>query len=120
MMEIYTIYYYIVKDSGLSDKQKNEIVDKQVREMGSTFNPPPGLSPEEYSAMFVNQFMKNRSDARDQFNDFKMKIRVAETFQVGNQECIDHIKKIENSPDFHSWENPDYLNYLLALSKDLL
>ncbi len=119
-MEIHTIYYYIVKDSGLTDNQKNDILDKQVREMGSSFNPPPGLSPDEYSAMFVNQFMKNRSDARDQFNDFKLKIRVAETFQVGNQECIDHIKKIESSPNFHSWENPDYLNYLLSLSKDII
>lgn len=117
-MEIHTIYYYVVRDSRLSDLEQDQIVDKQTREMGSTFNPPPGLSPSEYSSLFVNQFMKNRSDARDQFNNFKIKTRMAETFQVGNQECIDMVAKIEKSPDFDSWENPGYLNYLIELSKN--
>jgi hypothetical protein len=118
-MEIHTIYYYITKDSRLNDLEKDIIIDKQVRNMGSTFDPPPGLTPEEYSGLFMNQFLKNRNDARDHFNDFKMKIRVAETFQIGNQECIDRISQIEKSQDFDSWENPSYLNYLLELSKNV-
>lgn len=116
MDEIYTFFYFINRDSRLSDAEKDILVDKQMRERGSTFDAPPGLSVEEYSTMFMNQFLKDRQSSRDQFNNFVIKVRVSEQFQVGNIECVNRIKQLESSSDFDSWENPGLVEYFKQAS----
>lgn len=116
MEEIYTFFYYINRDSRLSDAEKDSLIDKQVRERGNTFDAPPGLSVEEYSTLFMNQFLKDRQSSRDQFNNFIIKVRVSEQFQVGNVECINRIKQLESSSDFDSWENPGLMEYFKQAS----
>jgi len=116
MEEIYTLFYFINRDSRLSDIEKDNLVDKQVRERGNTFDAPPGLSVEEYSTLFMNQFLKDRQSSRDQFNNFIIKVRVAEKFQAGNMECMNRIKQLESSKDFDSWENPGLVDYFKQIS----
>jgi hypothetical protein len=116
MDEIYNIFYFINKDSRLSDTEKDNLIDKQVRERGNTFDAPPGLSVDEYSTMFMNQFLKNRQDSRDQFNNFMIKVRIGESFQVGNLECVNRLKQIESLSEFDSWENPGLVEYFKQIS----
>jgi len=116
MEEIYTFFYFINRDSRLSDTEKDNLIDRQVRERGNTFDAPPCLSVEEYSTMFMNQFLKDRQLSRDQFNNFIIKVRVSEKFQIGNIECINRIKQLEDSADFDSWENPGLVEYFKQAS----
>ena len=116
MEEIYTLIYFINRDSKLSDIEKDNLIDKQVRERGNTFDAPSGLSVEDYSTLFMSQFLKDRQSSRDQFNNFIVKVRVSEMFQVGNIECNNRIKQIESLEDFDSWENPGLVEYFKQAS----
>ena len=119
--DIWQIFYYAKRKLEFSENMKQNFIDSQTREMGRGFDPPPGLSPEEYSSLFMNHFLKSREKSRDMLNtQSEVRERYSENFQVGNLECIDQIRKIESSQDFHSWENPSLVSYFKMISETYL
>jgi hypothetical protein len=119
--DIWQIFFYTKKKVQVSDKDKQNFMDSQTREMNNTFDPPPGLSPDAYSNLFLNHFMKARQSSQEMIEkNSEVKIRNGSQFQVGNQECLDDLLKIETSPDFHSWENPTLVDYFRKISESNL
>jgi chaperonin cofactor prefoldin len=83
-----------------------------------TFNPPAGLSPSQYTDLFMAHFMKSRRDANEFIEEnSQITKRIRESFQVGNQECLNEIEKIENSEAFYKWENPEFVKIFKEISK---
>ena len=114
---IIEIVYYTKKFIEVDNSTKEKFVDKQSRVNMSMFSPPPGLSSHEYSGMFVNHFFKSRKDANDHLEKTidSIETKNIEMFQIGNQECIDYLRKIENSTDFKRWENPNLIEFIKHL-----
>lgn len=114
---IWQIVYYEKIEVEISPSQEQRLLDEYTITAGSTFNPPPGLSPNEYSQMFADHFLKSRKTAREFIEKDSVKLsRVQEPFQVGDQESLNYLSQIENSPLFHSWENPEIVNYFRIAS----
>jgi hypothetical protein len=104
---IWQIFYTTKRPVNIDPRVEQNFLDSQTRENVSTFNPPPGLTPDEYSQLFLNHFLKSREKTREiiDANNFRI-VRYSTLVQVGNPECYKDLNSIENSPDFHVWENP--------------
>lgn len=119
--DMWSISYFTVEKREISDEESQRFLDLSTREMSQTFNPPPGLSPDDYANLFLQHFLKSRESSREILKTNSVsKIRNTEIFQVGNEECLKHLSKIESSPDFHSWENPDFVLFFRNLSLKFL
>lgn len=118
--DIWEIFYYTVKKVEISDEDRQKFIDRQTREFGNVFNPPSGLTSDQYSALFLNHFMKSRNESRDLIESSEIKIRHRSLFQVGNLECFNDVIKIESSPDFDRWENPSIVLWFKELSSNYL
>ena len=114
---IWKLVYYSSEKIYLSDLDRQNHLDDLTKNITSTFNPPAGLSPEDYSTLFLQQVIKTRSDGNTQLDNIKHKTRFVDQFQIGNKECLDHIKKIEASSFFDSWENESLVRYFIDCSK---
>ena len=115
---IWELCYYTAEKANIPDAEKQRFLDRQTNEMNGMFDPPPGLSPTEYSNLFMNHFLKSREKSRDLIDkNSTVKVRVSEMFQIGNRECLDQISRIESSSNFHSWENPSLVDSFKYLSK---
>ncbi len=113
-----TINYKIRKE--IDPNIENNMIDSQAKEMIHTFSPPSGLSPEEYSQLFLQHYSKSRN-----FSENLIKGNIAVTIesltvQVGNQECLDEIFNIQNSKNFIEWENQHFVDYFVFISKNLV
>jgi hypothetical protein len=96
-------------------------VDQQTRSVvQDTFNPPAGLSPAEYSQLFLNHFLKTREKSREVAEKDHKLTRYKILSQLGNRECLDELLKIESQDNFHEWENPNNVEYFRNLSKTYL
>jgi len=106
------IFYNTRVEIPTDPKTDQHYLDSQTREQVSTFDPPKGLSPDEYSQLFVNHFLKARQKTREvmEKGNYKL-VRYSMLVQVGNEECYNDLDKIESSPDFHSWENPVMIEF---------
>jgi hypothetical protein len=114
---IWQIFYYESMPVDVPENEQQAFLDNYSRETGGMFNPPPGLSPGEYSEMFVSHFLKTRKAARELIEKGSEKlIRVRDSFQVGDAESISELSKIQNDPKFHSWENPSIVEYFRNIS----
>jgi len=116
--EIWMIGYYTKVPLEMPEEEKQKFLDRQTNEFSSSFDPPPGLSPDEYSQLFLNHYMKSRKESRDLIDkNSEVKISYSEVFQLGNLECFDHLSRIENLREFHSWQNPGLVEHFRVLSK---
>jgi hypothetical protein len=101
----------------IPENEKQQLLDNNTRVHLSTFDPPSGLSPAEYSAMFQNEFLKARQKTRDQTPDI---ISFSVSVQVGNSESLREINIIENHKLFSHWEDENFVNNFKNLSKKYL
>jgi hypothetical protein len=119
--DIWSIAYYLKRKIEIPEEDQQRFLDSQTRELGNTFEPPPGLSSQEYSNLFLNHFLKARSQSRELIDkNSETRIRVREDFQVGNQECLDELLRIQMLPNFESWENPHLVDFFRQVSEDNL
>lgn len=86
-----------------SPQEEQRLLDHNTREKIGLFNPPPGLSPSEYSGMFMDAFMKARNETQ---NGESPTIPFVVTVQVGNSESLREIETIEKHYLFSHWEQP--------------
>jgi hypothetical protein len=118
---IWEIYYMEEKRDEVDHNLLDQIVDSNTRGiLQDTFNPPPGLTPAEYSLLFTQHFMKTREKSREIIENDKNLVRVRVLSQVGNIECLDELQKIEASLDFQRWENPSIVEFFREISKSQL
>jgi hypothetical protein len=119
---IWEIYYFTSELRVMDPNLEQSIIDNQTREViQDTFNPPPGLSPAEYSQLFVSHFMKTRTKSREILDENKKKlVRFRILSQVGNLECLNEIENVKSLPNFHSWENPSMVDFFQTLTKQYL
>jgi hypothetical protein len=119
---IWEFHYYLKEVMELDSNVEQVLIDRQTREITQdTFNPPPGLSPSEYSQMFMQHFMKTRQKSREIIDVNKQKLtRYRVLLQMGNLGCLEDVRKTESDPNFHSWENPSLLDYFKQISKEYL
>lgn len=119
---IWEIFYFTSERLEMDPNLEQSIIDNQTREViQDTFNPPPGLSPAEYSQLFVQHFMKTRTKSREVLDENKNRlVRYKILSQVGNAECLMEIQHISTSPNFHSWENPSMVDFFQTLTKQYL
>lgn len=111
---IWEIFYF--EKSPINDAE--QLVDNQTRNVvQDTFNPPTGLSPAEYSVLFMNHFLKTREKTREFLEDNIKVSRFKVLSQIGNVECLRELEKIEKSEKFHSWENSGLVEYFREISK---
>jgi hypothetical protein len=111
--------FYTVRIPIKSDSSKEQaFLDSQTREQMNAFNPPPGLTPDEYSQLFLNFFLKSREKTREIIDSSNFRvIRYSTLVQVGNPECYKDLNDIEKSQHFHSWENPTMIDFFRATEK---
>ena len=119
---IWEIYYFTSELRVMDPNLEQSIIDNQTREVvQDTFNPPPGLSPAEYSQLFVSHFMKTRTKSREVLDENKKKlVRYKILSQVGNLECLNEIENVKSLHNFHSWENPSMVDFFQTLTKQYL
>ena len=119
---IWEIYYFTSELRVMDPNLEQSIIDNQTREVvQDTFNPPPGLSPAEYSQLFVSHFMKTRTKSREVLDENKKKlVRYKILSQVGNLECLNEIENVKTLHNFHSWENPPMVDFFQTLTKQYL
>ena len=109
---IWSLAYHVKAKIDSNVKQK--LLDSQTNIISSTFNPPPGLSPEEYSTMFSAFYLKTRDKAKSLIEETSTIIN--DHFQLGEESSLSEIEKIEKSIDFIKWENPYLVDYFKNLS----
>ena len=109
------IFYTVRIPLKVDPNTEQRFLDSQTREQMNTFNPPPGLTPDEYSQLFLNHFLKSREKTREiiDTNNFKV-IRYSMLVQVGNFECYRDLENTEKSEGFHAWENPTMIDFFRA------
>jgi hypothetical protein len=119
---IWEIVYIVDCPTVIDPLEEENMVDRQTRAISQdTFSPPPGLTPDEYSLMFMNHFMKTRTKSREIVNEMnKRAIRYSTLAQLGNQECLNDIYTIQSSEGFIRWENKNLVDYFVSLSKEYL
>jgi hypothetical protein len=119
---IWEIFYFTVEKLEMDPNLEQTIIDDQTRGViQDTFNPPPGLSPAEYSELFVQHFMKTRTKSREVLDENKKRLtRYRILSQVGNFECLKEIERVSTSDGFHSWENPTMVEFFENLSRQYL
>lgn len=118
---IWEVFYFTKSEIQLDSQTEQLMVDRQSRELSSTFDPPTGLSPAEYSQLFMTHFMKSREKSREIINKGKERlVRYKIHIQVGNKECMDDLAKIESQPDFKEWENSAGIEFFKQLSQEYL
>lgn len=119
---IWEVFYFTKAEVLLDPQTEQLMIDRQTREISSnTFDPPPGLSPAEYSSLFMNHFMKSREKSREIISKGNERtIRYKILVQVGNDECMKDLANTEKLPDFKSWENPSVVEYFRTISNEYL
>lgn len=119
---IWEFFYFTKELQKIDPSHEQYLVDEQTREiLQDNFNPPPGLSPAEYSQLFMQHFLKTREKSKEIVDENNQKIsRYRILSQLGNRECLDELVRIESSLDFHSWENSSLLDYFKQLSNEFL
>ncbi len=118
---VWRISYYTVEDSNVPETEKQKFLDRHTNDLSATFQPPSGLSPAEYSSLYMNHFQKTRQTANDLIDKMsENRVRRIELFEIGNIECLREIEKIESSPEFGGWENPQMVHYFKNATKNYL
>jgi hypothetical protein len=119
---IWEFFYFTKELQKIDPSHEQYLVDEQTREiLQDNFNPPPGLSPAEYSQLFMQHFLKTREKSKEIVDENNQKIsRYRILSQLGNRECLDELVRIESSLDFHSWENSSLIDYFKQLSNEFL
>jgi hypothetical protein len=118
---IWEIFFYVKEKIEISSKFQEAFLNDQTREQVNMFDPPPGLSPSDYSALFVSHFMKSRTKSHEELEKSSYrKFRYRTLVQIGNRECVDDIIKTRDSENFDSWENPYIIQSFLDISKEFL
>ena len=103
---LWSISYMATQRIDIPDEHRQKFLDRQSRELTGLFDPPPGLNPAEYSALFVSHFMKSRQESREIIDKASEQLQHYSTIvQVGNKECVDELNKIESAPEFKGWGN---------------
>lgn len=111
------LYYYEFEEIAIDPKDEQRFMDSQTNEFSNTFDPPPGLSPDEYSTLFAAHFMKSRQQSRNVIEQNKRQlVRKSTMFQHGNPECRAEIDQIEKNPKFEKWENPTFIDTIRRFS----
>jgi hypothetical protein len=115
---IWQIFYTLRIPVNPDPKKEQAFLDSQSHEQMSAFNPPPGLTPEDYSQLFLNHFLKSREKTREiiDSNNFRV-IRYSTLVQVGNPECYRDLEGIEQTPGFYAWENPVMVDFFRTTEK---
>jgi hypothetical protein len=115
---IWEICYFLNDQTDVDPLTNQVMIDDASRSiLQDTFNPPPGLSPAEYSTLFMNHFMKTRQKTRELVNELNQKIyRYSVLVQVGNMECYEDLYKTSQSDRFHSWENENMVKLFMDLT----
>ncbi len=107
------IFYFRKKEGPVDERQK--IVDNNTREaIRAGFNPPPGLSKDDYNNMFLAFLVKERTVANDMLEDYGERYSI--TVQVGNKECVKELEALEKDFNFISYENPHFVDFFKQLS----
>lgn len=119
---IWEFFYFTKESSNIDPSHEQYLVDEQTRTiMQDSFNPPEGLSPAEYSQLFLQHFLKTREKSKEIVDENNQKISRYKIFsQLGNFECLKELSKIEAEENFHSWENESLLNYFKQLSNEYI
>jgi hypothetical protein len=119
---IWEIYYFTSTVIEMDSNLEQTIIDNETRGVvQDTFNPPAGLTPTEYSQLFIQHFMKTRTKTREIIDENKKKlVRYRILSQVGNLECLQELEKVGKLHDFHSWENPTIVDFFKTLTKKYL
>jgi hypothetical protein len=115
---IWKFNFFRVTKMEIDPIQGQRFIDSQTRELTNTFDPPKGLSPAQYSELFVQHFTKSREESFKILDDsLKNNFKYGIVVQVGNKECLDEIEKLEKDPHFQGWENPELVNYFKNISQ---
>ena len=108
------IFYFRKKEVPSDERQR--IVDNNTREsIRAGFNPPPGLSPNQYNELFLSFLIKERTYTNDQIEDYGECYYI--TVQVGNRECLKELETLQTEPDFISYENPHFVEFFKQMSQ---
>jgi hypothetical protein len=100
----------------LPDSDKQILKDENSRTALSSFEPPKGLSPSEYTSLFQAEFQKSRR----QIDEEQIKIPFIVQVQVGNSESLAELEMYEQNPKFLGWEQPDIVQMFKTYSNNYL
>jgi hypothetical protein len=119
---IWELYYFTSDTIEIDSNLEQTIIDNETRGIvQDTFNPPSGLTPVEYSQLFVQHFMKTRSKTREIVDKNKKRlVRYRILSQLGNLECLEEIERIERLYNFHSWEDFSVVNFFKSYTQKYL
>ena len=119
---IWEVFYLTKEDVILEPNLEQTLVDEDSRKiLQDTFDPPPGLTPSDYSVLFMQHFMKTREKSREMIGKNNKKYtRWKMLTQLGNRECLQDLYNTELLTNFDSWENPTMIEFFKNLSAQYL
>jgi hypothetical protein len=116
---IWEFFYFTQAVNNIDPQLEQRMLDDQTREITSNmFNPPPGLTPDDYSQLFMNHFLESRNKSREIINKSNLHtVRNRVLLQVGNEECMRDIDNIEKLESFIKWENESLIAFFKQISQ---
>lgn len=107
------IYFY--RTSQVPQHIREKIIDHNVREAShGLFNPPAGLTKNDYNQLFLNFLIKERTSNNEMIDEHSDLDYIA--VQVGNMESLNALSELENDPSFKGYQNPHFVDFFKQFS----
>lgn len=113
---IWQVFYYASYPIEIPERISQQHIDSQMNQSLYAAQPPVGATPEEIMTFFARIISNSRRDARQDIeNASKGEKRFSVMVQVGNTECLQDLKSIQDHPSFSRWEDPNIIEFYRSL-----
>lgn len=115
-----TVSYKWNGGSQMTNHEEQEFIDNYSREAMHVLLNKAKYSYEEIQHPYLVHF-QSRQDARNILDKMGPSIELKNLeIQIGNQECLSEIIKIETNKDFNGWVNTELIQIYISESKRYL
>lgn len=114
------VQYKWKSENAISEKQKQSYIDGYTSEVMHAFVQKSMYDPANCGDP-TTEFMKAREQGRKLADKSGMNEIIKTTeLQVGNEECLRFIKKIEANPNFKGWTDENFIKAFIVETNELL
>lgn len=113
-------YRWNGKGNAMTAQEEQDFIDNYTREAMHVLVNKARYSNENILPPDIT-FFNARQAARDILNRMGPAIEMRKTdLQVGNQECLSYVYKLQTQPEFRGWVNPGLINLYCKVTSELL
>lgn len=116
----YVQYKWKGKFKQMTNQEEQDFIDNYTREAMNVLMTKASYSYENIQHPYVAHFAA-RQDARRILDSMGPSIELRQTdLQVGNQECVTYVLKLQRDINFKGWTNPGLIQLFLKVSNELI